>query len=457
MCPRRLRLLALPALAALLAALPGPAADRPAVEANANRRLLDFYRSDPAQLDRLRQNLAAFRALPPERQAQLRKLDRDLAAEPPAARAREERVLATYARWVDRLPEPERRKLERATPLERLVEVKRLRDEQLRARLPAGRIAELERSGLDPSTPLERIQRERRWRHDDWRFLEKAGDEPLDDLKAALASEEFRNDLLAYARGPVRPLLNPEERQRLDFAEREVLLPHEHPRENWLALTRAVAEISVRHTLPSLPGPARAASPYIGHAIELHRKIHAENKPGVPKPRPKWGIDSIWPQAAITLAEFARQHKVPILHELGPANLDELCKDCGDAMRPFVTVRLMAKLTPGEKKELERAEAQWPKYPQTVADLAHKHGLKVPGMELPAPPDFWVRFRPRPPEFPDPPEALLVADFVQQLSRPDSVAAQASLADPADRERIKRDYFLRHPDELEWLRRLEMR
>src|SRR5712675_203455 len=79
----------------LLAAVPGRATDP--IDADANRAQLARWKADPEHLARLRQNLAAFRALSPERQEQLRRLDRALHAEDPSTQVRLWNVLERYA------------------------------------------------------------------------------------------------------------------------------------------------------------------------------------------------------------------------------------------------------------------------------------------------------------------------------------------------------------------------
>ena len=90
----------------LLAAVPTRATDP--TEADANRAQIARWKNDPEHLARLRQNLAAFRALPPERQEQLRRLDRALHAEDSSTQARLWNVLERYALWLNRLPAADR-------------------------------------------------------------------------------------------------------------------------------------------------------------------------------------------------------------------------------------------------------------------------------------------------------------------------------------------------------------
>ena len=79
----------------------------------------------------------SFRALPPARQAEIVKLDHDLAAKDPRERERLFRVLEAYAVWLECLPEAERRGvLTAATPGLRLDVIRKIRDQQWRESLP---------------------------------------------------------------------------------------------------------------------------------------------------------------------------------------------------------------------------------------------------------------------------------------------------------------------------------
>src|SRR5438105_3134232 len=92
-----LGLLTLPAWAP---APPGP----PPRELDHNRRLLARWKEDPAHYARLKADLKAFQALPPERQATLRQLDDELHDQDPVIRAQLWHVMDRYVTWLDRLP-----------------------------------------------------------------------------------------------------------------------------------------------------------------------------------------------------------------------------------------------------------------------------------------------------------------------------------------------------------------
>src|SRR5262245_9551054 len=81
---RMLSLLGFLALAAYgLAESEAPAPEDPSLLLEQNRRLLERWRKDPEHFNRLKNDLRAFQALPSEKQARLRQLDRDLHDEEP--------------------------------------------------------------------------------------------------------------------------------------------------------------------------------------------------------------------------------------------------------------------------------------------------------------------------------------------------------------------------------------
>src|SRR5262245_10913234 len=77
-----------------------------------NRRLLDRWRAGPEHYARLKRQWRAFRALPPDRQARIRQLDRDLHQEDVETQTRLGRTLERYVSWLERLPEADRQPIE---------------------------------------------------------------------------------------------------------------------------------------------------------------------------------------------------------------------------------------------------------------------------------------------------------------------------------------------------------
>src|SRR5216683_5219356 len=83
-----------------LALSDAPTPEDPQTVVEHNRRLLEKWRTDPDHFARLQRDYQAFLALPLERQARLRKFDRDLHAEDPAMQARLWTVLERYSAWL---------------------------------------------------------------------------------------------------------------------------------------------------------------------------------------------------------------------------------------------------------------------------------------------------------------------------------------------------------------------
>jgi hypothetical protein len=105
----------------------------------------------------------AFKALPPERQAAIRQLDKQLHEQDPPARDRLFRALEGYAVWLDRLPDPERKGvLAAGTPGLRLEVVRQVRERQWLDGLP-----EKQRKQLDGQPPEERARLIARWKDEE--------------------------------------------------------------------------------------------------------------------------------------------------------------------------------------------------------------------------------------------------------------------------------------------------
>ncbi|HMC67127.1 MAG TPA: hypothetical protein VKI65_19480, partial [Gemmataceae bacterium] len=102
----------------------------------------------------------------------------------------------------------------------------------------------------------------------------------------------------------------------------------------------------------------------------------------------------------------------------------------------------------------------WPLYPRTLFELAYKHHLTLPGqfavVSLPGSREQWEKYRVRPvasaDRLPEPPERLLREFALRESADRDQAAVEALLADPVARERLKQEFFKKHPEVLERLR-----
>jgi hypothetical protein len=102
-----------------------------------NGQLLRKWKEDPEHYARLQRDLKAFYAMPPERQEQLRRFDRDLHAGDAYTQRHLWEVLVRYNTWLDRLSQADRKRIEEAgNQGERLRVIHEMREKQWLAFLP---------------------------------------------------------------------------------------------------------------------------------------------------------------------------------------------------------------------------------------------------------------------------------------------------------------------------------
>jgi hypothetical protein len=424
-------------LAALLLfgaiALPLWAADGD--EADRNARLWAKWSADPEHKERLQRDLRAFWALPRDRQERLRRLDRELHECGPEEQKRLWDTLERYAAWLDSLPEVEREQiLSTADKHERLKLIKQKREEQWLKRLPAKDREELEKVP-DEGRPaaiakLRDKERERRLallqalklRPD----LRPRPSKPtkLDDFPPEVV--EFVNDLLV-------PMLSDTEQQRLKNAE------------GWPALAQTVLDLSERHpVLPPAPGLGQ-----ITKADQMpkdaQRWLRAQKWQGINK------ADGRWPDYAVSASEYAARRGHTFPRQLGASKPSEFSPEIQD----FIKERLLPAITKAEAEHLGSTENKpWPAYPKLLHELAKQYHLVIPGMSLPGPRELWESARAA--ALPDVPERELQA-FAAELTAEERERLNLSPADPALYDRLRQEYFRRHPHELKRLHDLEQK
>ncbi len=89
-----------------------------------------------------------------------------------------------------------------------------------------------------------------------------------------------------------------------------------------------------------------------------------------------------------------------------------------------------------------------------MVTLAARHRLRVPGMDLPGPADYWDTFRPEGRTVsPDVTDRVLAQFAMKELTPRERAELHLSLGDPSARDRLKREYFRRHPEEWNRLQR----
>lgn len=373
----------------LLAAVPTRATD-PA-EADANRAQLARWKADPERFARLRQNLAAFRARPPERQEQLRRLDHALHAEDPSTRVRLGNVLERYALWLNRLPTADREAIESAaTAAERLQRVRAVVEREWFADLPEAyreqfrKADESKRPGL-----LDQWKREERTWYRERQEARRFSEEGVPLVRAQIGQLlDVREPVRVFADEALRPLLTEGEDRRLTASFQG----------SWVRYFKTVADLTDKYQaslrLPGTnppPGFTRTPRRWLDLPLAVRETFGVRQFQALPGPAQETlgRAEGKWPDFPEAVLELARRRRVVLPLQLGPSRPEEF----KPALKEFLTRTLPAKLTAAEQERLKAAEGLWPDYPQAVVKLAAEHGLTVPGTTLPGSPEQWGKVR----------------------------------------------------------------
>lgn len=351
-------------LVALVSAAAGSAHDE-VLERNRQR----LAKADPEQQARLLQELRDFHALPAERQRQLRELDARLHAGDADTQARLWGVLERYAAWLDRLPEEARRSILESPPAERLAIIRRMREEEWLASLPAKVRADLNNLPAEKPRRIAAMRAEERRAR---RGLMPAGPRPekLSDMPADV--QRFINDHLM-------PALPRKEKEALAKAEGR-----------WPDYPRQVRSLTDRFlVLRPLPGgPITSWDALVGKLRPPPMmKDKGKGKSWLPK-----GVKHEWPDFALALTEISRRPKGPLtgkFEQLGackPAHYPE-------PIREFIEKRLMPAMPEKERDALQRLEGQWPEYPRALEMAGRRMRMAIPGITLPGPAEIWEAVR----------------------------------------------------------------
>jgi hypothetical protein len=413
----------------------GEASDeRTGPDLDQNRRLLEEARNDPEHYERLQRDLQTFQNLPAERQERLRRLDRDLHRKD-ASGARLARVMQRYTNWLERLSPEKRQKIEQAADgRDRLRLIREFREQEW---LPKQVWEELQKK-----PPRERAAEIRRLRHQeherraDWIVTFRHWDDGVIHHRPLPTHLDSLPALQQFVTNYLRPLLSPEEEERLQAAEGQ-----------WPLLPRTLVELADKHPFV-LPGPSRGPTRFEELPEENRQALGKLDQPAKERLRLAQGR---WPDYAIAVTEVARQKGVALPTPLGPCHPKDLAPFLWQPQHAPFLRRLMSQLSVEEKKRLRRAEEDgWPDYPRTVAELAGKHRIPVPGeaiVLLPGPREYWDTYRLRPsPKVKALPEVSddVLFDFaLNELTAEERAAFRISFADPLWHERAKQAYDIK--------------
>jgi hypothetical protein len=366
---RRLLLLTiLLAGAAPAVSLPEPTPE----ELEANRRLVERYRADPEHYARLKRELKAFAALPPERQNRLRQLDQDLHEENAANLTRLWRVLDRYATWLEHLPPAERQQVENAPDARaRLAVIRGLREQEWIKRLPEVKSKEVMNTPReDRAALIAELREAERRRRQEW---QRARDDPPWRRGPWRSQADLPPEVRTYLTGTLIPLLSPEEKKTLDDAEGQ------SPQ-----FGQALLKLAENHPV-GLPGQATGPMSFqdlLKPFKQQVRKLRGPDKTRVDTAEGKW------PDYAIAVSEVLRKNGV-LQQEMGPCHP----RDFPPVVQGFIEKTLLPKLDDAEKERLHNAEGRWPDYPRLLLELSRRHNLQMPGIPLPGPREFWDRLR----------------------------------------------------------------
>ena len=425
-------------LALLLGVVMLVRADQPYDEIELNRLQLEKWKKDSSHYARLRRSLGEFLQMTPERQEAMRQLDRDLQAEDSATSTRLMRVLDRYAAWLNQLPEEDRQAVLKAGSAgERWQRIKQIRDREWILHEPKNVQEQLARLSAQEQT--NRIAQLRKGESDFRTHWEAAIQYQDLFTKLRNQADKFNSDLQFFIQESLEPLLTPEEKKQLADSK-----------DQWPLFEMKLVELADKHPI-KLPG-AKNGIKRFADLPESVKKSLPEMQSALKKE------EGSWPEYANAVKAYAANKKTPITVPLGPSRE----ADFPEPIRAFIKNDLRQVQMPAQKRNLQNAEGDWPRYAAVLLNQARLHRLALPGMVLPGPRDVWEAFRRKSaamhdflPEVDD--RTLL--DFANHELTADERSAwpSMSLSDPQAREEWKRAYFMRHPEVLKQRKRQDIR
>jgi hypothetical protein len=420
----RSRLAALLLFAVL--AIPLWAADSGTDDLERNTRLLKLWKTDPEHYARLQRDGRLFAALPPERQEKMRRLDRELHECDSETQKRLWETLERYVAWLDQLPEAEQQQiLAIADKQERITAIKAKCEQQWLERLP-----EKDREYLEQHpAEIARRHREDQQRRQKWLHALKLRPDLRPRPNKPKTLEEFPADVTEFVNELLTPMLSDKEKDLLKTTQ------------GWPALAQTILELSEKH--PVLP-PANNIP-----IVKFEQLSDKDRRALLVKGKnPLAKHENHWPEFALAATDLAAQNKHILSKPLGASKPAEFPPET----EAFIKDHLLPAITPVEAEHLRLTEGQWPAYPKLLHELAKKYKLVIPGMSLPGPAELWERARTA--ALPEVPDHELRA-FVGELSHEDMRKLNLSPQDPSSRDRIRQEYFRRHPSELKRLHDLD--
>lgn len=366
-----LLVLALPLLAA---------AEVPEADLEAHARLLFRWKLDPDHYARLKRDYHAFRELPAERQAQLRKLDHDLHSPEGKEHQRLLGVLERYRIFLDGLSAAERQRLAQVTGGDRLALIKQLQFQNWYEQLPfkvredLAALPEAQRAAA-----LTKVREEDRRRKRLLAFATNKGTVPLpkgESRERPLHVAQYPAEIAEFVFGHIKPRLTQDELRKLDEAEGRVAplarlivdLAQKYP---VLPPIQGREAVTDRDDLPRDVQQKLLKADKLGGAVKAWARFKREVEPHRKQ----------WPEFALALTKYAADEKVA-LPPLGASKPDDFTAEIQTAIR---------RLAPDDQKTLQALEKKWPDYPLKLHEVARKASppVPLPGMSLPGTKAYW--------------------------------------------------------------------
>ncbi len=345
-------------------------------DADRNRRFLEQSRKDPKLFAQLRSDYEAFRNLPPAEQERFRKLDQELQDVSSPDRRRLYRALERYASWLDRLPEPQRRRVESApNEDERIKVIREIRQEQWVDHLPRVFREKVQKAkGKERKALIRELRQEEKRRRQEWQLSLRHWDEFLNG-QPPTRKADLKPVVRNFIDNQLIPRLRQDEIKRLTDAEN-----------SWPLYLQTLVELNDKaFRIPGPVGPRSFTELPQNLRRWLNHNVSSDQRQALKT------LEGKWPEFALKVALLSRgkfRHAAP----LAPAAPDQYPMN----IQWFIHNQLDRVLTDQEKTRLKKAEHFWPRYPLLLVALSRRHGLQVQGTALPGPPTFWDRYRTKP-------------------------------------------------------------
>ena len=343
-----------------------------------------------------------FKKFPNTRQQQLRELDQQFQTLPTSERDQLGRVLESYAVWLDRLPDPDRKDvLVAASSDARLEKVRLLRNKQWREshtlavqkKLAAAATLEERSQFIETQKKMESARRDqwslarRQWelhhgpdRKNPWPFSDPVLTKQVDEYIKAV----FKADLNAK----FEPKSDAMRLSREEFSDLKMRQEAAKKEGDWSLYGLLLYQLAERH--PYLPEPGTGKPLVEMPPLTAQFLKDARSKGFFPKSENRQPTRGKWPEFALELANEAKKVKLTVPFSFGPCRPGEFT----EPVNTFLKDSLFPQLDSNQIESLKKLEGKWPEYPKLIIALARdpKIDLPIPGVTLPGQPSLWVQY-----------------------------------------------------------------